>query len=183
MKDLLFLSKIQNLNYDLRVLCVAEFLGQHPKNYLWFFCQVPITQPEVRDTKGFRRDGQVWSKPRGQPCPKSPKWRGRPGCVLWSPVGNLNLGHSSEALCFPGAAWMVSSQDHWEAQLQGGQHVILPSRWNGGLRNDSAQASPWPLPGCRCLSMSCLYSRNGKNQHQMVTILITALLLQVSVSS
>lgn len=79
---------------------------------------MPITEPEVRDTKGFRRDGQVdpMVQPKGQPCPN--QGRGRPDHVLWAPgsSGSLNLGHSREALCFPGAA---SSQDHREARLQG----------------------------------------------------------------
>lgn len=180
---------MQNLNCDLRALGTAELLAQQPmkSSVVLLSSAHHRTRGETPKDSGGMARYILLSNPKASHA--LIQGRGRPGRVLWAPgsSGSLNLGHSREALCLPGAA---SSQDHREARLQGAPCCrekpdthILPPRWNGGLRKDSAQAGPRPPPRCRCASTSCLYSRNGKKWHQMVAILVTALLSQVPVSS
>lgn len=139
-KDLLFLFKMQTVNYDLRALCTAEFPAQPPVNHLWFSCVHHITRYETPKDSGGMARYIPWSKHKASHAL----------IQAVAPAGILNLGHSREALCFPGAA---SSQDHREAQLQGApcchdkpNTCILPSRWDGGPRNDCPSrplASAW----------------------------------------
>lgn len=61
-KDLLFLFKMQNVNYDLRVLCTAEFPAQPPVNHLWFSCVHHITRYETPKDSGGMARYIPWSK-------------------------------------------------------------------------------------------------------------------------
>lgn len=67
--------------------CLARPSSRHSsqRSHLWFSCQVPITEPEVRHTKGFRRDGQVepMVQPKGKPCPNPGQRQARP-CPMGS---------------------------------------------------------------------------------------------------
>lgn len=133
---------MQNLNCDLRALGTAELLAQQPmkSSVVLLSSAHHRTRGETPKDSGGMARYILLSNPKASHA--LIQGRGRPGRVLWAPgsSGSLNLGHSREALCLPGAA---SSQDHREARLQGAPCCrekpdthILPPRWNGGLQKD-----------------------------------------------
>lgn len=124
------LPMMQNLDCDLWVLCVVRLLAQQPLK--WLSRRAPLSEPEVEDTKGSRRN-PTWrpAKPRSQ--------------------GDGRQGH---------VPWPTSSQEHHRTGPWGTPHhndtsttCDLPSRLMGELQEDSAPSRHWASASLQM----CLY--------------------------
>lgn len=174
------LSTMQSLDYALQVLCMVGVLAHQAVKSA---AALPLSIPHRTRGRGRQRIQEQWlGRPYGPTQRPTMPWsqgRGRPGCIRWATAGSRSA--------FQGLPLLKSIREHGHEAHPTARTSPMHTSCHQDQKEDCRKTLPRPgtrpLPCRRSVSTSCLYSRDGKNQHQMVAILTTALLSQVSVSS